>query len=104
MPKQLFNALTALTIKNAKPGRIADGGGLYLLVKPSGARSWIFRATVAGKVRDVGLGSASGARAITLAEARVDHVLVEDSGAEIFGAVVEHFFAEKPCGTAVMHH
>ena len=71
MPKQLFNALTPLAIKHAKPGRIADGGGLYLLTKPSGARSWIFRATVAGKVRDIGLGSATGARAISLSDARV---------------------------------
>lgn len=70
MPRKLHNALTALTVKNAGPGRHADGGGLYLLVKPSGARSWIFRATVAGKVRDVGLGTASAPNAVTLARAR----------------------------------
>lgn len=70
MPKKLHYALTPLAVKNAGPGRHADGGGLYLLVKPSGARSWIFRATVAGKVRDVGLGTAYGPNAITLARAR----------------------------------
>lgn len=69
MPRILHNALTPLAVKNAKPGRHADGGGLYLLVKESGAKSWLFRATVAGKVRDVGLGSAAPG-AITLAQAR----------------------------------
>ena len=34
--------LTSLQIKNAKPGMHADGGGLYLYVKESGAQSWIF--------------------------------------------------------------
>lgn len=38
-----MNRLTALAVQRlAKPGRHADGGGLYLLIKPSGARSWIF--------------------------------------------------------------
>lgn len=69
MPRKLHNALTPLAVRNAKPGRHADGGGLYLLVKPTGARSWLYRATVAGKVRDIGLGSA-GAGGISLADAR----------------------------------
>lgn len=43
MPKKLVNALTAVTVKNADPGRHADGGGLLLLVKRTGARSWVFR-------------------------------------------------------------
>ncbi len=49
--------LTALAVKNAKAGRLADGDGLYLLVKPSGARSWLLRVQQEGKRRDVGLGS-----------------------------------------------
>lgn len=69
MPRQVFNKLTPLAIKNAKPGRHADGAGLYLLVKASGAKSWLYRATVAGKVRDVGLGSA-GPAGLNLAKAR----------------------------------
>lgn len=69
MPRKLHNALTPLTVKNAKPGRHADGGGLYLLVKPTGAKSWVFRATIAGKVRDVGLGPA-GLGGTSLADAR----------------------------------
>lgn len=70
MPRKVHNALTPLTVKNAKPGRYADGGGLYLLVKASGARSWIYRATIAGKVRDIGLGPAAGPDPVKLTEAR----------------------------------
>lgn len=71
MPRKLNNALTPLSVKNAKPGRHADGGGLHLLVKPSGARSWVFRYTLRGKARDVGLGAA-GAGGLTLALARLE--------------------------------
>lgn len=60
--------LNALQVKNAKPGRHADGKGLYLLVKPSGARSWVLRVQADGKRRDFGLGPAD---LVTLAEARV---------------------------------
>ncbi len=49
--------LTALAVRSAKPGRHADGEGLYLLVKPSGAKSWLLRIQMDGKRRDVGLGS-----------------------------------------------
>jgi integrase len=44
-----------------------DGGGLYLVVKPSGARSWMFKFTWAGKPRKMGLGSL---QLVTLAQAR----------------------------------
>ena len=49
--------LTAKQVDNAKPGRHGDGGGLYLLVKPSGAKSWVLRVQVAGQRRDLGLGA-----------------------------------------------
>lgn len=52
-----MHKLTALGVKNAKPGRHADGEGLYLLVKPTNAKSWLLRIQVDGKRRDVGLGS-----------------------------------------------
>ena len=76
MPKKLSNVLTPQTVKYADPGRHADGGGLYLRVKPpvsdkaKAARSWVFRFMLKGVVREVGLGSASGADAISLADAR----------------------------------
>ncbi|MCR5872244.1 MULTISPECIES: tyrosine-type recombinase/integrase [unclassified Sphingomonas] len=59
--------LSALRVKSAKPGRHADGDGLYLLVKESGSRSWMLRVQVDGKRRDIGLGSAS---VLGLADAR----------------------------------
>ena len=69
MPRKLHNALTPLAVKNAKPGRHADGGGLHLLVKPTGARSWVYRFMLNGKSRDIGLGAA-GQGGMSLADAR----------------------------------
>jgi integrase len=61
-------ALTAVGVRNIKqPGRYADGNGLYLVVKPSGSKSWILRTVVQSKRRDFGLGSA---KLVPLAEAR----------------------------------
>jgi integrase len=52
--------LTATSVKAAtKPGRYADGEGLYLLVGPTGAKSWVVRIQKRGVRRDIGLGSAS---------------------------------------------
>lgn len=37
-------ALTAIKVKQKrKPGRYAEGNGLYLLVDPSGTRRWLLR-------------------------------------------------------------
>jgi integrase len=49
--------LTATKVKHAKPGRHADGLGLYLLVSESRAKSWVLRVQVHGRRRDIGLGS-----------------------------------------------
>lgn len=38
-------------------GSHADGGNLYLRVKDTGARSWVFRYKLAGKVTELGIGS-----------------------------------------------
>ncbi|WP_312841046.1 tyrosine-type recombinase/integrase [Delftia tsuruhatensis] len=62
--------LGALAVSRLRePGLHAVGGvsGLYLQVTSSGARSWILRATVGGKRRDMGLG---GFPDVTLAFAR----------------------------------
>src|SRR5256885_15716108 len=60
--------LTARRVQGQKaPGLYADGGGLYLQVVPPGAKTWIFRFQLAGRRRDMGLGSAS---IFSLAEAR----------------------------------
>lgn len=55
----------------AQPVRLADGGGLYLQVSIGGAKSWLLRFKVHGRTRVMGLGPASGGRAVTLAAARI---------------------------------
>ena len=60
--------LTAARVKAVtKPGRYADGGGLYLNVAAGGSKSWVQRITIDGRRRDLGLGSVS---AVSLAQAR----------------------------------
>lgn len=63
----ILPGLSALKVKNARPGRHGDGHGLYLLVSPSGAKSWMIRVQSKGRRRDIGLGSSSD---LTLEEAR----------------------------------
>lgn len=73
--------LTVKQIKFAKPGRLSDGKGLYLLVKPSGSMSWVLRVQYQGNRQDFGLGTATldsikadiplhKRKLLTLAEAR----------------------------------
>lgn len=62
------NRLTARQVQTiSKPGRHADGGGLYLIVDPGGAKRWAMLVTIRGRRRELGLGSLN---AYTLAEAR----------------------------------
>ena len=42
--------------KRMKPGRLSDGGGLYLCVSAAGTKSWVFMWVVQGKRREMGLG------------------------------------------------
>ena len=68
--------LTALQIKNAKPGYHSDGSGLYLQVSKSGSKSWIFRYQINGRRREMGLGSAV---AVPVIDARAEaHRLLRD--------------------------
>nr|WP_250893752.1 site-specific integrase [Croceibacterium selenioxidans] len=57
-----------MKVKNAKPGTYGDGAGLYLRVKPSGAKSWVLRVQFQGRRQDIGLGGYPADR--SLAEAR----------------------------------
>lgn len=60
--------LTAQSVRATKtPGKIYDGGGLFLLVQPSGSKSWVLRTTINGNRRDIGLG---GYPLVSLAQAR----------------------------------
>ena len=71
----LSGKLTKKLVENLGPGRHGDGGGLCLVVDPSGARRWIVRVTVKGQKNrkgkpmrtDFGLG---GADVVTLNMAR----------------------------------
>lgn len=57
MAKEL---LTDVTIRNAKPidkdKRLNDGGGLYLLIKPNGAKWWRFDYTIENKRKTLSIG------------------------------------------------
>ena len=60
--------LTAAFVRAIKPaGRYGDGDGLFLMVGPSGSKSWMVRVQKDGKRRDIGLG---GASKVSLALAR----------------------------------
>jgi integrase len=48
--------LSARFVATAPPGEHHDGGGLYLVVSPTGARSWLYRFHFDGKRRFMGLG------------------------------------------------
>lgn len=63
-----LHRLTALQVqKLRRPGRHADGGGLYLVIDDKGNRKWVLRVQTNGRRRDFGLGSALH---VPLAEAR----------------------------------
>jgi len=52
-----MGTLTDTTVRNSKdPGRYGDGDGLYLVVAPSGSKSWVVRVQKDGRRRDIGLG------------------------------------------------
>jgi integrase len=60
--------LSAVEVAKAKgPAVLHDGGGLYLRIAPTGAKSWVFRYQIEGKRRDMGLGPYPD---VTLARAR----------------------------------
>lgn len=60
MAGRQLHRLNALHVsKEITPGYYADGGGLYLQISTSGSRSWIFRFTIAGRSREMGLGPLS---------------------------------------------
>src|SRR3981081_1415859 len=57
-PVAQTSKLTAVGIaKERGPKVLHDGGGLYLRVSASGAKSWVFRFQLEGKRRDMGVGA-----------------------------------------------
>ena len=67
MPKT-GTPLSATAVRNLKePGKYYDLHGLFLRIEPTGSRRWVQRVSVAGRQREIGLGTAD---LVTLAEAR----------------------------------
>ena len=62
-----MNHLTLPAVKNAKPGKHADGNGLTLLVTTTGAKLWRFRYRYGGKENMLSLGQFPE---VSIAEAR----------------------------------
>lgn len=59
------------TVKaNSKPIKLADGGGLYLEVRPSGTKLWRYRYRIAGKENVFAIGKYPES---SLADARAEH-------------------------------
>lgn len=63
-----IHKLSATQVAKLKtPGHFGDGGGLWLQVTPALTKNWVFRFTINGRAREMGLG---GAHTLSLAEAR----------------------------------
>ncbi len=105
--------LNARAAATTRPGRHGDGAGLYLVVSASGARKWVYRFSFAGKVTEMGLGSAD---VVSLAQARSKACEARElldagqnpiearrraarigAGMSSFGAVAEALMAAKQC-------
>jgi integrase len=67
MAKQLHRLSARAVATLTKPGRHADGGGLYLTIGKTGAKRWTFMFERRGRQREAGFGSIA---AVSLAEAR----------------------------------
>ena len=52
-----IHKLNPRKVATATTGKYEDGGGLRLVVSKTGAKKWIFRFTIRGKRREMGLGS-----------------------------------------------
>lgn len=69
-----LNKLSAMAVQKAKTaGYYGDGGGLWLQISKLGGKSWVFRFTLHGKSREMGLGPV---HTVSLADARtkaLDH-------------------------------
>ncbi|MFN3435351.1 MAG: tyrosine-type recombinase/integrase, partial [Sphingomonas sp.] len=89
--------LTAMKIKTlTEPGRYTDGDGLMLIVAAGGARSWMLRARIDGKRRDIGLGSL---KVLTLAEARAKATELRRQIAQGIDPIAERKKVEDPVPT-----
>jgi integrase len=71
MAKRTLNRLTARTVETLKaPGWHSDGGGLYLRIDSDGRKRWVLVYFANKRRREMGLGAATGAGAVSLTLAR----------------------------------
>lgn len=74
---EILHRLTDRAIQNAKPKkkayRLSDGGGLYLVVKPNGAKLWRWSYEFIGKEKLLSYGPYGPEPLVTLANARKMH-------------------------------
>ena len=86
-----LHRLTATAVeKKRQPGYYGDGGGLYLQVSDSVSKSWIYRYSLDGRRREMGLGAypeitlsaarEAAAEARALRESKKDPISVRDEG------------------------
>lgn len=66
MARQLHK-LTPVKLKSLRPGKYEDGGGLRLVVRDNGSQTWVYRFSVHGRRREMGLGPFPD---VTIKEAR----------------------------------
>lgn len=57
MGRNIKKLSAILVSKLSSPGHYGDGEGLWLQISGSGSKSWVFRFTLAGRPREMGLGS-----------------------------------------------
>ena len=78
MARRELNRLTDIQVRTLKEAkRHSDGGGLWLEIRPSGSRSWLFLQTKDGKQKWKGLGPYP---AISLAQAREKAAVLRGGG------------------------
>lgn len=119
MATRQLHRLTALKIgKIDAPGQYPDGGNLYFQISETGSRSWIFKFTLRGRSREMGLGPLSS---VSLAAARAEAVkcrgllrdgidpiearnaeirkrALETSGPRLFRIAAAHYIAQHRAG------
>jgi len=116
MPRAIHKLNRNLVKGLSEPGRYSDGGGLYLMVRKSGLKTWLYRYMMDGNRRDMGLGTVTSLNDIDVArqaaaEARVlvkegrdplrkkaavkKAVKKDDAKLQTFGEVLGEFFKSK---------
>ena len=111
MGRLVTNKLTVAEARSIKkPGRHGDGGGLYLKVRKSGSKSWVFIDRKNGKMKELGLGSfdfvgladarekAKDLRARTQAGLPLVAVIAEETKELTFIQCVDKFLKSKEAG------